>query len=193
MAATLALSATRNNDRVALLLATDRVEWFVPPRKGRRHALRIVRDLLAFRPRGRGTDMAAALDYASRLFHSRTVVFLFSDFLLGEGWAAFGRSLARLAVRHDLVAVRLTDPAEGELPEVGLVRVRDPESGDSAVLRSSGGALRERYAALVREERERAARLFARHRVDEVVLRTDEPYTAPLLAFFRRRERRRAR
>jgi uncharacterized protein (DUF58 family) len=193
VAATLALSATRNNDRVALLLVTDRVEWFVPPRKGKRHALRIVRDLLAFRPEGRGTDLAAALEYASRIFRSRSVVFLFSDFALGDGWERFGGALSRLAVRHDVVAVRLSDAGEAALPPVGLLSVRDPESGRVVVIDSTRGRTRGRYETLVREDEERARRLFTRHRVDEVRLRTDEDFAGPLLSFFRRRERRRER
>lgn len=193
VAATLALAATRNNDRVALLLLTDRVEWFVPPRKGKRHALRIVRDLLAFRPAGRGTDLAGGVDYAARLFRSRSVVFLFSDFVLGDGWDAFGRALSRLAVRHDVVALRFTDPLDATLPSVGLLNVRDPETGEAFALDSASPRVRECYAQLGNQEDERARRLFARHRVDEIRLATDEEFTAPLLAFFRRRERRRGR
>jgi uncharacterized protein (DUF58 family) len=193
VAATLALSATRNNDRVALLLVTDRVEWFVPPRKGRRHALRIIRDLLAFRPEGRGTDLAGALDYAGRLFRSRSVVFLFSDFVLGDGWADFGRALSRVAVRHDVVAVRLTDPGEAELPRAGILNLRDPETGAAIVVDTGSRRARAEYEEMVNEDRARARATFRRNGVDEIELRTGESFTAPLLGFFQRRERRRAR
>ncbi len=193
VAATLALSATRNNDRVALLLVSDRVEWFVPPRKGRRHALRLIRDLLAVRPVGQGTDLAAALDYAGRLFRSRSVVFLFSDFILGDGWDAFGKSLARTALRHDVVAVRLSDPGDRELPRVGLLTVRDPETGRQSVIDTSRSPRRKEFARLVEQEESTARRVFQRNGVDEIALRTDESFTSPLLGFFRRRERRRRR
>jgi uncharacterized protein (DUF58 family) len=193
VAATLALSATRNNDRVALLLVSDRVEWFVPPRKGRRHALRLIRDLLAVRPVGQGTDLAGALDYAGRLFRSRSVVFLFSDFILGEGWDAFGKSLARTALRHDVVAVRLSDPGDRELPRVGLLTVRDPETGRQSVIDTGRSPRRREFTRLVEQEEGTARRMFQRNGVDEIALRTDESFTAPLLGFFRRRERRRRR
>ncbi|CAN5766293.1 DUF58 domain-containing protein [soil metagenome] len=193
VAATLALSATRNNDRVALLLVTDRIEWFVPPRKGRRHSLRIIRDLLAFQPEGVGTDLAGALDYAGRLFRSRTTVFLFSDFMLGDGWNQFSGSLARLALRHDVVAVRFTDPADRVLPAVGLLSVRDPESGLRSVINTSDPRLLAEYAQMVDAEEARARRTFQRNAVDEIALSTDQPFSAPLLGFFRGRERRRQR
>ncbi len=193
VAATLALSATRNNDRVALLLVTDHVEWFVPPRKGRRHALRLIRDLLAFRPVGQGTDLAGALEYAGRLFRSRSIVFLFSDFQLGDGWDAFGRALARTAVRHDIVAVHLSDPGEAALPRAGLLAIRDPETGENRVVDTGNPRVRETYASVVQEQETRARATFRRNGVDRIALRTDEPFAAPLLGFFRRRERRRAR
>jgi uncharacterized protein (DUF58 family) len=193
VAATLALSATRNNDRVALLLVSDRVEWFVPPRKGRRHALRLIRDLLAVRPVGQGTDLAGALDYAGRLFRSRSVVFLFSDFILGDGWDAFGKSLSRTALRHDVVAVRLSDPGDRELPRVGFLTVRDPETGRQSVIDTGRSPRRREFARLVEQEESTARRVFQRNGVDEIALRTDESFTSPLLGFFRRRERRRRR
>ena len=191
VAATLAMSAMRNNDRIGLLLVTDRVEWFVPPRKGRRHVLRLIRDLLAFRPEGTGTDLGAGLDYAARLLRSRAVVFLFSDFQIRGGWDAFSRALSRATVRHDVVAVHLTDPRDFSLPSVGLLSLRDPETGERVVVDSSDLRTRERYAHLVNTEMERAGRLFRRLGVDEIRLSTDAGYTAALLSFFQRRERRR--
>lgn len=190
--ATLAMSAARNNDRVGLLLVSDAVESVVPPRKGRRHVLRLVRDLLAFRPAGSGTDLAAGLDYAARLPRSRAIVFLFSDFRLGDrGWEEFGAALARAVVRHDVVAVRVDDPGDDALPDLGLLRLRDPESGAAAVVdtRAAGP----RLAADAAAERARADALFRRFAVDQIRLRTDAPPTRALLAFFQRRERRRRR
>ena len=190
VAATLAMSAIRNNDRVGLLVFTDRVEAFVPPRKGRRHVLRILRDLLAFRPVGTGTDLAGSLRYALRLLRSRSIVFLVSDFQGAAGAEDFERALTVAAHRHDVVPVTLTDPAELELPDAGLIQVVDPETGRAVVVDSGSGAVRERYAEAVREERAALRRAFRRLGLDEIELRTDRPPSNAVLSFFRRRERR---
>jgi uncharacterized protein (DUF58 family) len=190
VATTLAMSAVRNNDRVGLLIVTEEVEWFVPPRKGRRHVLRLIRDLLAFRPASPGTDLVTGVGYAHRIPSHRSLVFFFSDFQLGEGWDAFGRALAGLRARHDVVACHLSDPLDVELPSVGLLRIVDPESGARAVVDTSGSRTRRRYAELARLHEERARRLFAKLGIDEIRLRTDVPYTPALITFFRRRERR---
>jgi uncharacterized protein (DUF58 family) len=189
VAATLAMSAIRNNDRAGLVLATDRIESFVPPRKGRRHVLRLVRDLLAFEPGSRGTDLAGALEFASRIAPARAIVFLFSDFQLPE-WERFGRALTAAAARHDVVAVHLTDPLDYELPDLGLLALRDPETGRRVVVDTSSPHAREDYARLVNGEAEHARRLFRRLRVDEIRLEAGRPFAPALLAFFRRRERR---
>jgi uncharacterized protein (DUF58 family) len=188
--ATLAMSAIRNNDRVGLLLVTSEVEWFVPPRKGRRHVLRLVRDLLAFRPTHRGTDLAAGLDYALRLAPSRSIVFVFSDFRLGDGWEEFSSTLTAATARHDVVAVHLTDPLDEALPSVGLLATRDPETGAVVHLDTTSSAGKEAFAGAARADAERARRLFRRRQVDEIHLRTDQPYNRELLNFFQRRERR---
>jgi uncharacterized protein (DUF58 family) len=188
--ATLAMSAIRNNDRVGLLLSTSEVEWFVPPRKGRRHVLRLVRDLLAFRPIHRGTDLAAGLEYAVRLAPSRSIVFVFSDFRLGDGWDAFSSTLTAATARHDVVAVHLTDPLDEALPAVGLLAVRDPETGATIHLDTSSAAGRHAFTSAATNDEERARRLFRRRQVDEIRLRTDAPYNRELLSFFQRRERR---
>ncbi|MBV9774554.1 MAG: DUF58 domain-containing protein [Gemmatimonadetes bacterium] len=190
VAAVLAMSASRNNDRVGLLIFTDRIELFVPPGKGRRHVLRMIRELLGFRPEGRGTGIAPALEYAARALRARSILFLFSDFQAGEGWPGFERALGTASQRHDVVAVRLTDPREEELPDAGLVRLEDPESGERVVLDLGRPAVREGYLKLVREDRERLRRLLRRLGVDEIELRTDVPYTTALLGFFRKRETR---
>ena len=190
VAATLAMSAVRNNDRVGLLLVTEEVELFVPPRKGRRHTLRLIRDLLAFRPKRRGTNLAAGLEYAIRIAPARSIVFLFSDFELGSGWEDFSFALTAATARHDVVAIRVVDPGEAELPKVGMLLVEDPESGARAIVDTSSASTRKRHSELVAEEIERGKRLFRRLRVDEIQLRTDAPYAQALLAFFGRRERR---
>jgi uncharacterized protein (DUF58 family) len=192
VAAALAMSAIRNNDRVGLLLVTDHVEAFVPPRKGRRHVLRLVRDLLAHRPVGRGTDLAAGVEYASRVLRSRAIVFVFSDFLLGDGWEPLSGALAAASVRHDMVAVRLDDPRDAELPDVGVLALRDPETGERIVVDTSARGPRDAYAGIAAANEAAARRTFRRLGMDEIRLRTDRPYVAALLAFFSRRERRRS-
>jgi uncharacterized protein (DUF58 family) len=190
VAATLAMSAIRNNDRVGLLLVTSEVEWFVPPRKGRRHVLRLVRDLLAFQPEHRGTDLAAGLDYAVRLAPSRSIIFVFSDFRLGDGWDEFASTLTGATARHDVVAVHLTDPLDAALPSVGLLAVRDPETGERMYLDTSSAAGRETFTRAAAADADRARRLFRRRQVDEIRLATDAPFNRELLSFFQRRERR---
>ncbi len=189
-AATLAMSAVRNNDRVGLLVFTDRVELFVPPRKGRRHVMRILRDLIAFRPTGRGTDLAASIGYATRLLRSRSIVFVVSDFVVGPALADVDRAFTAASARHDVIPVVLTDPADAELPDAGLLRVRDPETGAEVIVDTSSAEIRERYREAVAEERMAMRRIFRRLGMEEIALATDEPTSNAVLSFFRRRERR---
>jgi uncharacterized protein (DUF58 family) len=189
IAATLAMSAVRNNDRVGLLVFSDRVEAFVPPQKGRRHALRILRDLLVFQPQGRGTDLAAALEHARRVLRSRSIIFLLSDFRVSaEGRGALERALGGLAVRHDVIPILLADPGDARVPEVGVLRVMDPETGETAYVDTDAAA--ERFGAQAQAERGELRRLFRRLGMDEIELRTDGAVAGAVLAFFRRRERR---
>ena len=208
IAAVLALSAVRNNDRVGLLVFSDRIEHFVPPRKGHRHVLRLIRDLLAFQPLGRGTDLAGALDYAIRVLPHRSIVFVLSDFLTalapaegeeeaGDGAAADTPAgdvrvehMLRLASkRHDVVAVTITDAAEEKLPSAGVLSLLDPESGRQLLVDTGNASTRALYAAMIRRERDRLRKLLRRLRIEEIEVRTDRSYVGPLLAFFRRRER----
>jgi uncharacterized protein (DUF58 family) len=198
LAAVLALSAVRNNDRVGMLIFSDHVEHVVPPRKGRRHALRLIRDVLAFRPLGRGTDIAGALDYAARLLAHRGIIFLLSDFAFSADAGAAHRAqwektLRLVSRRHDVVGVSITDPAELELPDVGVVAMEDPESGVLTYVDTSSDTVRDHFVELLSRERSENRRLFRRLGVDEIEVRTDEGYVKPLLAFFRRRERQRSR
>ncbi|HVA58691.1 MAG: DUF58 domain-containing protein [Gemmatimonadaceae bacterium] len=186
LAAVLAMSAIRNNDRVGTLFFTDRVEHVVPPRKGRRHALRVLRDLLVFQPVGRGTDLSGALDYLTKMLAHTAVVFVVSDFL----GADVERPLKLLAQRHDVVAVTVEDPAEVVLPDVGLARLVDPETGETIDVNTSDPALRAAYGDQVRAERERRRRLLRRLAIDEVPIHTESPIIEPLLKFFRARETR---
>jgi uncharacterized protein (DUF58 family) len=188
--ATLAMSAIRNNDRVGLLAFTDRVEAFVPPAKGRRHVLRIVRDLLAFRPVGRGTELPGAVRHAIRVLRSRSILFLVSDFHTPGAEEALERALAGAAARHDVVPVVLSDPAERALPDVGVLRLVDPETGGAVTIDTGSVVARARFSTMAEAERLNLHRVFRRLGLDEIELRTDAPVAAAVLSFFRRRERR---
>ena len=198
MAAVIALSAIRNNDRVGLLVFTDRVEHVVPPKKGRRHVLRLIRDLLAFHPRGRGTDIAGALDYAGRMLGHKSILFVLSDFQVpledeAAGFDAFRRTLKLVSNRHDVVAVRMLDRVEESLPDAGLLLLADPETGEEVAVDTGRADLRRRYDARFHAEQASLRTLFRRQAVDEIEVRTDGSYVKPLMAFFRARERKLAR
>ncbi len=182
--AVLALAAARNNDRVGAVFATDRVERYVAPRKGRRQALRVISDLLTFRPVRPGTDLGAALGYLEPMLRRRAVIFLISDFL-GSGYEP---PLARLARRHDLIAILVTDPRERELPDVGLVTLWDPESGSWRVVDTGDTGVRERFRSRTAAFDATLERTLTESGADLLRLETGRSYAEPLLAFFRRRE-----
>ena len=186
LAAVLAMSAIRNNDRVGVLLFTDRVEHVVPPRKGRRHVLRIIRDLLAFEPVGRGTDMVTAIDYVARMLNQHAIVFIVSDFLEAD----IDHPLKLLAQRHDVVAVTVEDPSERLLPDIGIARLIDPETGETFEVDTSHPLVRASYLERVSAEREARKHLLRRLAIDEVAVRTEAGVVEPLLRFFRARETR---
>lgn len=186
LAAVLAMSAIRNNDRVGTLLFTDTVEHVVPPRKGRKHALRLMRDLLVFRPKGRGTDMAMATEYLNKMLAHKTIIFLISDFMASD----IERPLKLLGQRHDVVAVTVEDPSEIELPDIGLARLMDPETGETIDVDTSDPKVREAFDWNVNEEREKRKHLLRRLAIDEVPVRTDGSIVEPLFRFFRQRETR---
>lgn len=191
LSAVLAFSATTNDDRVGLLIFTDQVELLVPPRKGRRHVLRMVRELLAFRPRRRGTDIATALDTVNRLLHRRGIVFLVSDF--ADDADSYRDALRRTARRHDLVAVELHDPLEAEIPEIGLLALEDAETGARMWVDSADPDWRADFAAR-RDARARDLGLALRDAgVDRIRVSGGEDYADALGLFFRRRARRRRR
>ena len=186
LSAVLAMSAIRNNDRVGALLFTDRPEHVIPPGKGRRHALRVVRDVLAFEPVGRKTDIAAAADYLAKMLSHHAIIFLISDFIAPD----IERPLKLLAQRHDVVAVTMEDPREISLPNVGLARFVDPESGTTVTVDTSDTGVRKAFEEMAGAERAERRRLFRRLAIDEIVVRTDASYIEPLLKFFRARETR---
>jgi uncharacterized protein (DUF58 family) len=187
LGAVLAFSAMRNRDKVGLLLFSDRIERLVPPAKGPRHGLRIVRDLLAFEPAGRGTDIGGALERLRRQLRRRAVVFLVSDFI-GDGWEQPLRLLAR---RHDLVAVTVRDALEEQLPPFGLLRVEDLETGRRRWLDAGDPALRQAWSAGRDRRRRRLGEELRAAGVDQIDLLAGEDLARPLERFFRRRNRRR--
>jgi uncharacterized protein (DUF58 family) len=186
LAAVLAMSAIRNNDRVGAVLFTDRIEHVVPPRKGRRHALRLMRDLLVFEPEGRGTDLAGALEYAGKMLTHKAIIFVVSDFQAPD----LEQPLKLLAQRHDVVAVTVDDPSEEELPDIGQARFVDPETGITIDVDTSDAKVRSRFAEAVAEELSARKRLLRRLAIDEVPVRTDGGVVDPLIKFFRTRETR---
>ena len=189
LGAVLAMSAVRNNDRVGILLFTDRVEHVVPPRKGRRHALRVIRDLLVHEPEGTGTDIAAAIEYMQRMLRHRTIIFLISDFMD----ASIERPLKLLVQLHDVIAVTVEDPSERTLPDVGLARLADPETGQTIDVDTSDPEVRAAFEKAVNDETEARRKLLRRLAIDEIAVRTDREYIDPLLKFFRVRETRSVR
>ena len=187
VSAVLGFSAIRNSDKVGLLLFSDHVERFVPPKKGKRHVLRVLRDVFAHRAAGRGTDLGEALRHAARFLRRRAIVVLVSDFLADA--STYEKPLKTLAQRHDVVAIRVVDPREETLPAVGLVHVSDPETGRAAVVDTSSPAVREAFARRAADRAAAAEATLRRARVDHVTARTDEDYADPLVAFFRQRNR----
>ncbi len=186
LAAVLAFSAIRNNDRVGLIMFTDRIEKYVPPEKGRRHVLRVVREILAFQPVGCGTNLNLALDYLNRVQRRRAVCFVLSDFQD----AGFEKKLRVAGQRHDVVALSLRDPREDELPAVGLVELRDAETGELTLVDTFDAGARQRFAEAATQHQAHLRQLFRQAAVDRVDIRTDTDYLLPLVKFFRMRERR---
>lgn len=196
ISALLAFAAIQNNDRVGLILFTDEVELFVPPKKGRQHVLRLVRELLYFRPRHAGTDVARALEYLNQVIRKRCVAFLISDFISTD----FERPLNLANQRHDMVAVSIVDPREREMPKVGFINLFDAETGEPIQIDTSSGAVRAAYRERAAEELARLEQAFRRLGVDHVQVATGAPggdgedgeaaYIQPLLRFFRQRAKR---
>ena len=182
----LAFSAIKNNDKVGLIIFSDRVEKFVPPRKGRRHVLRVLREMLYHEPAGRTTDLGAALEYLSRIIRRRAVVFVVSDFVSKP----FEKALGVAGRRHDVVALRVRDRRESELPPIGLVELEDAETGERLVVDTSNLDFRAAFASRGEEARAAQDRTFRRSKVDVVDLSPGRPYLRPLMRFFEERGRR---
>jgi len=186
LAAILAFSAIRNNDKVGVILFTDRIEKYVAPKKGRRHVLRVVREILAFQPTGHGTNIAGALDYLNRVQHRRAVTFVLSDFQD----TGFDKKLRLAGKRHDIVVLNLCDPREEELPAVGLVELRDAETGERAVVDTFDRQVRAAFADRANARLTRLVETFRSASVDQIEIHTDRDYILPLVKFFRMRGRR---
>ena len=199
VAGTLALSAARSSDKVGLLLFTDQVELFLPPRKGRRHILRLIREMLFFEPKHRGTNVPAALTFLNHLLHRRSIVFLLTDFLhsLGQtaGAARAGRDVLQEVsltnARHDLVCIHLHDPRESVLPAAGLVTLEDAETGELLEIDSNRSAVREKFARSNAERLAELDRALRRAGVDTLSFGTDQPFAQTLQSFFETRRGRR--
>jgi len=182
--ATIAFSAIKNNDKVGLILFSDKVEMFIPPKKGRSHILRLVRELLEFRAESKGTDITEALRYLNNVIKKRSIAFLISD-MMDEGY----EDALKIANRkHDLVVLRTSDPREAELPNVGLVRFADPETGEARWVNTGSRAIRNAYRAAAMKRQNRTRELLRRSGVDHAIITTHEGYVRPLMNLFKQRE-----
>lgn len=193
LASVLAFSATRNNDKVGLVLFSDEIEQYIPPKKGRQHALRVIREILFFEPHSRGTDLVRALDFANQVTNRRAIMFLVSDFELPNQDQALNdvRRAVRLASRrHDVVALHIQDRRELELPDVGQLAIEDAETGELVELNTADQQVRERFAELAQNRMDNLRRTLASEGVDSLNLDTQESYEPALRAFFKNRERR---
>jgi len=187
LAAVVAFSAIKNNDRVGLFIVTDKVELYVPPKKGRKHVMRVISELLTFKAESRGTNLAVGLDFLGKITRRRSVVFMVSDFL-SEGWES---SLSIATQRHEVVPVVVSDPMETALPALGLVQFEDLETGEVIEIDTSGPA-RTDYIHRVQTRAIERANALRRLKLDIVEIQTDQPYVDALVAYFRARVRRMA-
>ena len=186
VAAQIAFSAIANNDRVGLVLFSDRVEKVVPPRKGRKHVLRVVSDILSYKPKGRGTDLNVGLTWLKQIAKRKTVTFLISDFLA----TGYDKSLRIVRRTHDVIPVVVVDPVEDAFPSMGLLQMEDPESGEQFLIDTSDPRVRGRFAVAMSRQREERTRLFRKLALDHVELKSGEDYSMALQRFFRARTRR---
>jgi uncharacterized protein (DUF58 family) len=193
LASVLAFSAIRNNDKVGLVLFSDQIEQYIPPKKGRQHVLRVIREILFFEPHSRGTNIVRALDFANQVTSRRAIMFLVSDFELPNQDRALAdvRRAVRLASRrHDVVALHIHDLREAELPDIGQLAIEDAETGDLIELDTTDERVRSRFAELAQARIEDLRRALAAEGVDALNLDTREPYEPALRSFFKNRERR---
>jgi uncharacterized protein (DUF58 family) len=188
LTAVLSFAATTNNDKVGLLIFTDQIELFIPPRKGRRHVLRLIRELLAFEPQNRGTDIQMALENVNQILKRRSIIFLVSDFLAEP--ENYRQAMAITNRRHDLIAVDLSDPMEKNIKDVGLIAIEDPETGQIAWVDTSNRAWQKAYQERWERLESGKTKAFRQASVDRIDIYTDEDYAVPLTTFFRDRAKR---
>ena len=188
----LAFSAVKNNDKVGLVLFTDFVELYIPPKKGRSHILRVIREILFFKPKGKGTDLSIPLQFVNTVCKKRAVTFLLSDFLVQDEQQliALRPKLQVSAKRHDLIAMVVNDPHDRELPDLGWLTLQDAETGEQVEIDSSNPAVRQEYKELAAAQLKRISKIIRSSNIDLLDLLTNEPYLQPLLNFFGQRKRR---
>lgn len=184
--ALLAFSAMKNNDKVGLLIFTDKMEKFIPPRKGRQHVLRVLREIIYHEPENTGTNINSALEYLLRVIRRHSVVFILSDFM-DDG---FQKSLRVVSSKHDVIAIKLTDKLEMQLPDAGLISLVDAETGENVVVDTSDEKIRNSYSALRQAQQERLEKMFKKINLDHITIKTGESYVEPLYKFFRKRAKR---
>ena len=182
----LAFSAIKNNDKVGLIAFTDTIEMFIPPKKGSSHVLRLIRELLNFKPRKTSTNISEALDYLGRVLHKRAVVFLISDFQT----SGFEKQLRVLSKRHDLIAISITDPRELTMSDIGLIELEDAETGERILIDTGSLLVRKEFEGFGVEQKTRLRELFRSMDVDLAEIVTGKDYVKDLVGFFKRRERR---
>ena len=188
LAAVLAFSAIQNNDKVGVIFFSSKIEKFIPPKKGSTHILRIIREIVDFKPEENGTDIAEGLRFLTSAIKRRTTAFLISDFMTGSD---FERELRIAANKHDLVALRITDRREMEIPKVGLVKFRDAETGQERWVDTSSRAWHNAYQKMIKDESLKLNRLFTKQGIDNTLIYTDEDYVKPMMQLFKKREARR--
>ena len=186
LAAVLAYAAVKNNDKVGLIIFSDSIEKFIPPKKGRNHVWRVIREVLEHRPRSRKTDISAALDFLNRITSRRVIAFLISDFIASD----YEKLLRVTNKKHDLIAISIADPRERALPPVGLVELEDAETGETRLIDTGDALFRREFSAAATRRTSETRELFRRCSVDHIPLITDQPYINALMKFFRMREKR---
>lgn len=187
LSAVLAFSAVKNNDKVGLIIFTDRVEKYIPPRKGRSHVLRVIREVLDHEPEHQGTSINTALEFMSRVIRKRSVTFMISDFLDKD----YEKSMKQASRKHDMLSFHLQDPWEIELPNLGLIQIHDGETGETSLVNTGNASLRKTYEAKSKERFDQLKNFFKSSGLDYLPVRTDVPYVDSLIGFFRKRAARR--
>jgi len=186
--ALLAFSAIKNNDKVGVILFTDKIEKFIPPKKGAKHVFKVIREILCTKPAHTGTNIATALDYLNKISSRRTISFLVSDFIANEN--TYSNVLRTTNKKHDMIAINIIDPREQELPPVGLIELKDAETGEIITVDTANPVVRKEYFAGVQRRTQERSKLFRSMGIDEIVIQTDKNYVEPIIRFFRIREKR---